>query len=626
MFVSVYLVTAVWLIQMQAASPPAYALPPRLQNDFYEQGDSLRNAGDWKTALKSWWAGRNELELQGTSDPRMGISFIELATEQNVTQYYGSASNMYLWGFSQEILPRAQHVVIEEAKRLLPLLEKQTADAWQKRIASQDSSLAQDIRLFWLEKDPRPTTPANERLVEHWLRIAWARKHFTKNRNSVYGCDDRGIIYVKYGAPDRTKAGLFGTSGASKLELMRWVEDPLKRLKIQTENPSPEYEVWLYHNIGTQEPAVFLFSQRDGTGSFGLRAGIEWLSKNYIYQFMYYADLMSFADFFYDRYTQLEHIWQWERDRGRNAPNPRLLKGIFELNKFTDKVDPVRKYAKVANSDFEERLAPVAVYPTAIRLLNARGRPQLAVIAVSSPKLQAAAVHNTSERILAIPDYRVQHTLIVRDESLREISRQRETVSRLLENLSVFVLKHEAKAFHYTLAAEAFAASAEAESASEQPAQLLAAGKTFFRTGPPLLGHADSLEVSDLILGIELPPEKRTSQWPFPVLPARKFLSTEPLRVYLEVYNLKRARDGLAHYTIEFSAVKLDKQNKLNQREQQIALTFSFEGSETTSKEHFGIDISNLQPGEYELMARVRDSVTDREKTRRAKFTIHCED
>ncbi len=56
------------------------------------------------------------------------------------------------------------------------------------------------FRKFWKSRDPSPTTEFNERLVEHYRRMNYAKQHYVLKQTKGY--DDRGIIYIKHGEPD----------------------------------------------------------------------------------------------------------------------------------------------------------------------------------------------------------------------------------------------------------------------------------------------------------------------------------------------------------------------------------------------------------------------------------------
>ncbi len=57
------------------------------------------------------------------------------------------------------------------------------------------------FRRFWKKRDPNPTNDANERLVEHYRRLRYARQYFSSPVGPG-GYDDRGRIYIKHGEPD----------------------------------------------------------------------------------------------------------------------------------------------------------------------------------------------------------------------------------------------------------------------------------------------------------------------------------------------------------------------------------------------------------------------------------------
>ena len=53
---------------------------------------------------------------------------------------------------------------------------------------------------FWQSRDPIPSTDENERLIEHYKRLDYARSHYPGG--TITGYDDRGKIYVRFGKPD----------------------------------------------------------------------------------------------------------------------------------------------------------------------------------------------------------------------------------------------------------------------------------------------------------------------------------------------------------------------------------------------------------------------------------------
>ncbi len=65
-------------------------------------------------------------------------------------------------------------------------------------------SLIQLREVFWLEQDPTPTTQVNERRVEHYRRVHFARSNFAEGLEEWHGrgWDRRGDVYIRLGHPD----------------------------------------------------------------------------------------------------------------------------------------------------------------------------------------------------------------------------------------------------------------------------------------------------------------------------------------------------------------------------------------------------------------------------------------
>lgn len=54
---------------------------------------------------------------------------------------------------------------------------------------------------FWRRRDPDPSAPGNERLREHYRRVAYARANYHDGFDDG-ATSDRGRVYVEHGAPD----------------------------------------------------------------------------------------------------------------------------------------------------------------------------------------------------------------------------------------------------------------------------------------------------------------------------------------------------------------------------------------------------------------------------------------
>ena len=65
--------------------------------------------------------------------------------------------------------------------------------------ASPETLKGAFLQKFWTEKDPDLTTSANERQLEHYRRVWYARRSFSSGRQPW---DRRGDVYVRFGEPD----------------------------------------------------------------------------------------------------------------------------------------------------------------------------------------------------------------------------------------------------------------------------------------------------------------------------------------------------------------------------------------------------------------------------------------
>jgi len=80
-----------------------------------------------------------------------------------------------------------------------PLLSPQEEEFW----TSGDSlSRYQFQKAFWKSRDPLYLTPYNERLLEHYGRIAYANLRFSFPEKKIEGWQtDRGKVYIRFGEP-----------------------------------------------------------------------------------------------------------------------------------------------------------------------------------------------------------------------------------------------------------------------------------------------------------------------------------------------------------------------------------------------------------------------------------------
>ncbi len=112
------------------------------------------------------------------------------------------------------------------------------------------STLKQFINLFWKERDPLNLTPYNERLLEHYTRVAYSNLRFSVPELNLIGWKtDRGKVVIRYGIPPHI----------TRIRPAVVVRNGLVRT-------NPETEVWKYPD----KTFSFIDQFRNGEYVFGI--------------------------------------------------------------------------------------------------------------------------------------------------------------------------------------------------------------------------------------------------------------------------------------------------------------------------------------------------------------------
>ncbi len=595
--------------------------------DPYQQGREWQEVGSWEAALDVWEAAADSLFFLGEADPRLGIAAIELATDEGLTWRYGSASEAYLKSFLTDDMETHLRVIEGEVRRIQPILPPLRSQQWDALLEARDPQLLLDVRRFWIERDPTPTSPENEKLVEHWERIAHSRRTFRYGSNSPYRTDDRGTIYVKYGEASRIRSGNLGSDGS---EMRRWILDRAERERLMRLDTNPQYEVWVYDNLNPNDFVFFLFGSVGGTGPFELVRGVRdlmpdaALSPNsrrntpggirasHYFELFYYADLAALGGFFARRYSTLEQIWgQYESRSIAYDAQPVPPEGSLEALSFQysqeDDVahnNPFRRSFFVEVSDLADAGRSTEVVAHQTRILSPENEPQVIITALSAPVARLGLESRPRDaQGVDVTERGVRHLLIVRDSTLEEAGLLEG--SRLYfgeDGISTFNLRYANEPLHFTLVAEVAAGGNQSgTSTSRFP------GKMSFDLRPALVANPDSLEMSDLVLGFEPFEGINPALLPFPVVPAKALWRGDPAQAYLEVYHLA-VRDGLARFTAEFRITPWDPRQDAPQRgAESTSLSFNLESDAPTSRHVFGLGIENLPSGFYEVRVQILD-------------------
>ncbi len=518
------------------AIPADPAAPQEVKGDPYEQGRKLVESGDIGSALSLWVDAREKLAGAGFEDPRVARAFVETVAKYGLNDYAEMATDMFYWGFSGGPGPPGAGTGDEiraEGRRTFVLADSLVAGHWAAVGRDDPGSLAMAIKRFWIERDPTPSTPVNERLVEHWQRIARAREMFVYNHSSPYRTDDRGVFWVKYGLPDEITRGHAAVDAREEA-----LYDITGYLRMAMD-VSPQFEIWRYGTIHPGEATYFLFGNTDGTGPFkhveGLhrmlpgnswvRAGRRRIRPSDVLQLVYYADLARAGGPFLRRYEELDRIWLAS---GR-GPSDGALDAATTRFSAHDALEATRPRPPV-RSDLDDSPRS-ALSAQAVRILNGE-EPRLLALAVTSPRWTVNMDSAAAGQGLDLAAYTARSTALVRNGRLDEMLRADMVGLGDEHDLFKLVVRHVKSMRHLTVVAEHAVAGGRADSARS-----VLPGQQHFDLGAPLSRRTREVEVSDLLVGLPADEGSHAGEWDWPLLPGTRFWREDVLRVYFEAYH-----------------------------------------------------------------------------------------
>lgn len=196
-------------IEINAAYAPAYRLLGEAYGRFEE--DHEKALGYYTTYI--------ELEPDNPEGRyELGLSLVQLGKFEEIDRYITPFIETH--PSRTRLLPLAAqaHFYLERFGRALELFERylQTQDPVERSLytdislvasteeletylAAAEEDKATFLERFWLKRDSDILTAINERVIEHYRRVWYARTFFSTGASPW---DKRGEVYIRYGEPD----------------------------------------------------------------------------------------------------------------------------------------------------------------------------------------------------------------------------------------------------------------------------------------------------------------------------------------------------------------------------------------------------------------------------------------
>lgn len=608
--------------------------------DIYERGREYIRAGDSVAALDLWISAMDSLTEARSEDPRIGRAFLEVVAGLELSAYEELATLFFYWGLSaaNAVQEPYRSEILAEGGRTFALADTGVAEHWAVRGKEDPAALALAIKRFWLERDPSPTTAVNERLLEHWRRIVEARDRYIYTKRSVYGTDDRGVFFVKYGMPDRVVSGIMSVSRSEQ----RMIGIP--QVVLDRYDKLPQFEVWRYAGLEHRGFTYFLFGNEGGSGAFRHVEGVHDLIPSgarsfnvsgnavqsggavrgrravHYLEWAYYQDAARMGGPYGERADELDRIWL-----GRAEPYDAAMRATSFRYADTD-----RRRLQVPRPPV---LSPYEDGPKSV-LSAQRARildgvdPLVMLLAVSSPVWRPEVVDGEVADTVELGEYTARHTVIGRNHNLEEVVRGAMELVEEGGSVSQLLVRHVRSLGHLTVAVEheleeVDGGTATGEEAADTNGVL--PGHVHFTLDPPLVRRASVSEVSDLIVGIAPERGLLPENMPVPLLPATRIWREDLLRVYFEIYHPAAAREGdTRRFDIRLQILRraTDPSGDGELEAATAAIVMALESVAPTGMHHLDLDLRNEESGPLEVVLIVTDNATDETYTRTARIFL----
>lgn len=644
--------------------------------ELLQRGRQEIEQGNVEKGLNLWESVTDGPSGQLT-DPRIGFSYIEWVTREHLLDKYEKASDLYLWGLSNPAHPQFQSELALEVERLEPIADRDDYKYWRK-LAKEGRliSLAKSLTGFWKSMDPTLQTAFNERLLEHWKRIAYSKEHFHRATNTVYDTDDRALPYLKFGEPDRKRAGIInlnvgqvrswiseGTDASSMPDLSRvstndslsfmrniaeervQIEKMLNSIKLH--HRYPRYEIWVYRNVITNnrnEKLIYIFGTDGDTGEFSMLNSLEDMMPSaafrsisfepnavppaFFLQLLYYGEMTTIDSYFADAYRELESNLY-------TARGPTRYNTSYLRNQNRSKLDMNRLTAPAERSTYASGLLDIPVDVQQYRLLDRNNNPYLATFVFSRPH-RSFYIDQIKRQLYDTWAYSLNTSVISTDPNneilfQRNSSQGMKTDSGLVEEMrpmvDYFEIPQDTASALQVVSVELRNSRMDSTAAREVlfPENVRALGKR--SVAPPereLATDGSTLEMGDLIIGYKDTASYSSDAFGFAVAHDKIIPDGKNLMVHIEIYHLNADSAGPSiPFKIDYS-VTTEKNflQRLFSKSEETRLTLNFETTSTVFRDNLEVDTSPFKPGSHTLKLKVTDMSNSRTVEREVKFEI----
>ena len=449
---------------------------------------------------------------------------------------------------------------------------------------------AELIDRFWRRLDPSPLTKANERLIEHYRRVAYARQYYGQGQ---FPWDDRGEVYVRFGKPDHTSK-----SGDIQNEMDREIQDARQNY------------------VNRRRIALRI---RPGQPIFPVPAMSWW-------EYWVYADL--------EGGTEFDFVRRGKGNRYEFAPMPEGLSLSLTTDLLAYQSEVVlRQVAAHQPSVYDADIAELPVdfyyFPAGFRGEDGATRLEI-YYGLPAGEMARLPIDEKTDQVM------LDRGLAMFDSLWTEVYRLQDQLTfqapsdqQVLDGAFIpGVLAFEIEAgLHYL----SFQIRDVVSGKSQVYQQALAVSD---------FSQRDDLLMSDIALAFFVGPSEE--QGPFQkrglkIIPmaSKAFRPDQNAFVYFEVYNLKRDEFGRTRYRVDYSfraqekglapirALRgLGRMLRLQEKRREVVISYEQSGDTPEDMAYVELDLKDAEPGGQEVRVKVTDLLADRDVKKEIAFKI----
>ncbi len=476
------------------------------------------------------------------------------------------------------------------------------------------------VRHYWTAYDPDPLLPENDRLLDHLLRIAYARENFSAQKKPFI--DDRGRYYIRYGKPavrysdpgGIRRVGLFSPTYYERITrfLYNFKNGPQRMYSV------PANETWSYENVAENFLVHFVNKGKEYQEVKSLseilltrrRAHMAWHWSDLIKRRASVSPALSHAANAIEQFeSDLLAIYTSEFATGeklsRNSAHEKMITTLEEGE------EPVFEARKIEpDASYTPRIARTELpfYYSLAQFLGTEGKTRLEIDFFVPVEKDPGAYHDAEP----IDTLYYSYSGLFRNRFFQPIQRRQKT--------QVVLVEHDGPDHFFAVERLSFLLPPKSLEMTVQVMDSTARRLGYRKSKISVRDFsAPALQLSDIQFYRMAPDSQqviRKNGLSLAVYPSIRILRDEPLYCYFEIYNFKNAGIESAYevsYEVRTDRARiglLEKVSRFLNREKEVSLSLAQaqDVPGDRAEELIALDLSSLPGGKYILKVTVSDT------------------